>query len=370
MDDAELVAEAREGDLASLSQLWERYRPRVLSIAVAMLGDRDVADEVVQETALVAMSQLDRLRDPHLVGAWLAGIARNLARRRRSRRRADWSWDAVHGGRLPQQWPDSDPGPDELAVLAEAAASVRRAIASLPDGQRDAVELFYLQDRTYREVAHALGIDVNAVKARLHRARRALRPLVTEAPSTPAPPPRKEPAMGDHDRIPMQVRQVRRRTIDGEEQHVVLLEDRDGEELAIWVGPSEGIALALRLTGAQTPRPLTYDATARLVDAAGGRIDEVAVTRLEEGTYIAEATVASDRDTIQVDLRPSDALNLALATGARIYATRTVLDQAKAATASERHPDDFDHAFPDDTDAIAVEIQEQWEQHLQRPTEE
>jgi RNA polymerase sigma factor (sigma-70 family) len=372
MDDAELVAEAREGDLASLSVLWARHRPRVLATARRILGRDDAADEVAQETALVALSQLHRLREPQFVAAWLAGIARNLCRQRlRDARRPEWSWEAVQGGRLPDRWPDPDPSPEELAVRAEAAASVRHAIGGLPDAQRDAVELFYLRDHTYAEVARALGIDVNAVKARLHRARRALRPLVAEAVPTGVPQTRKEAAMGGHERVQMRIRDVRRRTTNGEEQHVVLLEGADGDELAIWVGSSEAIALALRLTGASTPRPLTYDAAVRLIDAAGGRIEEVAVTRLDEGTYFAEATVRSDRGTAQVDLRPSDAMNLALATGADIVATRTVLDQARAAVAdSATHPDDFDAAFPDDADAIAAEIQREWQRHLERLTED
>lgn len=368
MNDGELVAGAREGDLACLEALWTRHRPRVVAIARRMLGDEDAAAEVAQDVALVALTDLGRLRRPELVGAWLAGIARNLCRRRlRGWARPEWSWEAVQGGRLPQQWPDTDLGPDEVAVRAEVTATIRRAVARLPDGQRDAVQLFYLEDRTHREVAEALGIDVNAVKARLHRARRSLRPLVApQAPTRPMrTPDREETPMVDTDRISMEVRDVRRRTVEGDEQHVVLLEQPDGPDLAIWIGMFEAIALALRLAGVTTPRPFTYDTVAELVAAAGGQIREVAITRLEEGTYFAEAAVHSNDGVTLVDLRPSDALNIALTTDAKIVATREVLQAAQAAAESHRHPDDFDSAFPDDATTIATEIQQQWARHLE-----
>lgn len=78
MDDVTLVRLARSGDLAALARLFERHRPRLLAIGRGVLGDEDAVAEVVQETALVALTQLQQLRDPALVGAWLAGIARNL----------------------------------------------------------------------------------------------------------------------------------------------------------------------------------------------------------------------------------------------------------------------------------------------------
>lgn len=84
------------------------------------------------------------------------------------------------------------------------------------------------------------------------------------------------------ERIDLRVRDVRRRRVEGDEQqvvggeqHVVTMESKAGDTVPIWVGPSEAIALALRLTGTSTPRPLTYDTMASLVQAADGRITEV-----------------------------------------------------------------------------------------------
>jgi DNA-directed RNA polymerase specialized sigma24 family protein len=85
-----------------LAVLFERYETRLQALAGALLGDRELARDVVQDTAIVALTGLNQLRNPDLVGAWLSGICRNLCRRQlRSRVRSEWSWTALQGGRVP-----------------------------------------------------------------------------------------------------------------------------------------------------------------------------------------------------------------------------------------------------------------------------
>ena len=357
MDDAVLVRLARDGDLTALAKLLSRHRPRLLAIGRGILGDREAAAEVAQETALVAVTELDRLRNPECAGAWLAGIARNLCRRRlRPRSYEEWSWDSIHGGRVPRDVIDPAPTPEEIVVRDEVVASVVGAVGLLPSGQRDAVRLFYLDDLSYSEVAATLGIEVNAVKARLHRARRSLRPLV--AALSPSPPTtREEPMMTTAESIDLRVRDVRRRRVEEEEQHVVTVESEAGDVVPIWVGPSEAIALALRLAGTPTPRPMTHDTMASLVRAADGRITEVFLTRLQNFTYYAEAVVEGSAGTNRVDLRPSDALNLALTVDVPIRTTRDLLDDVAQGPRSFVYSEDD---FPDDASMIASEIEQQW----------
>jgi bifunctional DNase/RNase len=88
--------------------------------------------------------------------------------------------------------------------------------------------------------------------------------------------------------------------------------------LLIWIGPFEGTALAMSLQGAELPRPGSFQFTAALLAAAGGALQEVRVTRLVEGTFYAEAVVDGAAGRGGVDARPSDALTLALLTGAPI----------------------------------------------------
>lgn len=220
VDDTELVRLTRDGDLAALARLLNRHRPRLLAIGRDIFGDAEAAAEVAQETALVAVTELDRLREPAYAGAWLAGIARNLCRRRlRSRTTRSGRGSRSTEGGCQRDVIDPAPTPEEIVVRDEVVASVAGAVGLLPSSQRAAVRLFYLDELSYREVAATLGIDVNAVKARLHRARRSLQPLV--AALSPHPPSiRPEPMMTTAERIDLRVRDVRRRRVEGDEQQV------------------------------------------------------------------------------------------------------------------------------------------------------
>jgi RNA polymerase sigma factor (sigma-70 family) len=131
--------------------------PGPLRLAARIQRARDAA----QEATVAAMTNLDRLRSPERFGAWFCGIALNVARRWLRQLR-------LESLGLREERASESPGPAEMAEIAEIAARVRGAIAALPDGQRDAVLLFYLQGLNHREVAAELGISIGAVKSRLH----------------------------------------------------------------------------------------------------------------------------------------------------------------------------------------------------------
>src|SRR3954454_4036212 len=92
--DALLVARARNGDADAYTGLFTEHRERLRRACVSVLRDDDVAAEVVQEAALVAWLQLDRLRDPAQFGPWLVGIGRNLALRVARERHVQQRWIA------------------------------------------------------------------------------------------------------------------------------------------------------------------------------------------------------------------------------------------------------------------------------------
>src|SRR6266542_4051220 len=98
--DAELVARVRAGDKAAFGGLIERYRPMALRLAWRILGSNADAEDIVQEACLQAFFSLDRLRAPERFGAWIGGIALNLARMRLRARRAGYSLDDWAGGGL------------------------------------------------------------------------------------------------------------------------------------------------------------------------------------------------------------------------------------------------------------------------------
>ncbi len=101
--------------------------------------------------------------------------------------------------------------------------------------------------------------------------------------------------------------------------HIMVLRERDGDRwLPIWIGPTEATAMALTLEAAETPRPFTYQLATSLVQAAGAHVEEVRITTLTAGVFYAAVTVQGPAGPQEVDARPSDAVNLALVTGAPI----------------------------------------------------
>ena len=173
-----------------------------------------------------------------------------------------------------------------------------------------AVRLHYLAGLTQAQTATQVGTSAGAIRVQLHQARARLRQRLG--------PWRREERMPVDEVtgwVEMRVVDVRRAvaTDDKPERNVVLLEESGGDRrLLIWVGPFEAVALALGLREIDLPRPLTYRFAAGLLAAAGGSLREVRITRLEEGTFYAEAIVDGAAGQRSVDARPSDALTLAL----------------------------------------------------------
>jgi RNA polymerase sigma factor (sigma-70 family) len=350
-DDADLVREALLGAREPFAELVRRHQDMATALAARFLGSEDLARDAVQEAVVAAMTGLDRLRSADRFGPWFCGIALNVSRRWLRQLRAERP-DGTGPDRVP-----AGAGPDELAELADLAARVRAAIASLADGQRDAVFLFYLQGLSHREVAAELGVSVGAVKARLHQARAALAPRLSPLVDT-----QEVKAMTSVTQAPewidVAVSDVLREKGDPDERkHVMVLEAADGRgRMPIWVGPAEAIALVMTLQSVETPRPLTYQLAVNLLQASGARISEARITRLDGGTFYAVLVVDGPQGRQEVDSRPSDAVTLAAVAGAPIRAEARVFAETSVARIPEQ-PDGF---------TGTAELAAETEQRLQR----
>lgn len=115
-----------------------------------------------------------------------------------------------------------------------------------------------------------------------------------------------------------------------QEVHVVTLRSDIGRDVALWVGNFEGHALKLQIDGIKTERPLTYDLMLEAFDRHGIRVVSADVLRIADATFIAELTTESAGGRQVFDCRPSDALNLALRSGAPISVAQGVFDDASA----------------------------------------
>ncbi len=156
-------------------EIYDRYYSRVHGYASSMLRDRAAADDVVQETFLRAQTNLELLREPEKLSAWLFRIAHNLCMdhlRARQSSRVDSAAD-------PECSAACQPSPVERDLERDEMSScVRDKVDSLPANDRAVILLYDLKELSQQQIADVLGIEVGAVKVRLHRARKKLREVL------------------------------------------------------------------------------------------------------------------------------------------------------------------------------------------------
>lgn len=146
-------------------------------MAYAWCHNRHQADDIVQEALTKALRQHEQLRDPAALRGWLYRILFNCWHDQLRERKDQADIDTVDEGELPDRAaPDSDYEQNEIVQR------VRREVARLPAGQREAITLVDLEECSYAEVATILDIPIGTVMSRLSRARATLRDKLKEPP--------------------------------------------------------------------------------------------------------------------------------------------------------------------------------------------
>jgi len=112
-------------------------------------------------------------------------------------------------------------------------------------------------------------------------------------------------------------------------QPIVLLKTAEGNKfLPIWIGHPEAAAILMKLQSATTPRPMTHDLVADMLDQLGAQVVRITVTELRENTFYAQITVQQDGSEVEIDSRPSDAIALAIRADAPIFAADEVIEES------------------------------------------
>ena len=113
------------------------------------------------------------------------------------------------------------------------------------------------------------------------------------------------------------------------QQRVVVLKGKEvNKYLPMWIGPAEGDSIAMKLQGREMLRPMTHDLMDSMIADLGGKVARVVVSELREDMFLGKIVLQRNGTTIERDSRPSDAIALAVRTGASIYAEEDVLDRA------------------------------------------
>lgn len=113
------------------------------------------------------------------------------------------------------------------------------------------------------------------------------------------------------------------------EQQVIMLREVDGERsFPIVIGIFEATSIDRRVKGIHSPRPLTHDLVAAVIDQLGGDLQDIYISELRDHTYFAKLRIRKDGELIEVDCRPSDAIALAVTATVPIYVAEDVLEEA------------------------------------------
>lgn len=189
-DEAQLIQRAKAGDGAAAAEIVERYQRRVYTLCLRLLGNRDDAEEMTQETLVKALTGLERFDGRASFSTWLHRVATNACY---SRLRSE---NVRSRGRVP--WPEvGEPEAasrvkrgDEAVDARHRQRQVAAALDRLQPEQRTVLVLRDVQGLEYEQLAEVLGVPIGTVKSRLFRARIALRELIeAHDPSSTERPP-------------------------------------------------------------------------------------------------------------------------------------------------------------------------------------
>ncbi len=178
-----LIARAKDGDRAALEELLAEVAPMVHRFGVRMCKNAHDADDVLQDTLINLVDHLGDFEGRSSLSSWVFTLARTACARRRRGLKNRPPVDDAHLAHTAA----GEPSPEEGAASHELERAFASALEGLSDEYREVIQLRDVEGLTAPETAEVLGIGVDAVKSRLHRARDALRTAL--APLREAPPP-------------------------------------------------------------------------------------------------------------------------------------------------------------------------------------
>jgi RNA polymerase sigma-70 factor (ECF subfamily) len=183
LPDADVVALAQQGRDAAFRELIRRYERPVFSLIYRMVRDRELAEDLAQDTFIKVLNHIDRYRPEFKLSSWLFKIANNVAIDHLRRRQLDTisidgsphaqTSDAVAATSLDLA-DGQESALDELASR-ELGTAIEQAIGRLRPEYRSCIMLRHVEGRSYEEIAATLDLPLGTVKTYIHRARHELR---------------------------------------------------------------------------------------------------------------------------------------------------------------------------------------------------
>lgn len=174
--DLELVALAKKGDQVAFGKLMSRYRDSIFFMVLKMVHNRDDAEDLTLEAFGKAFNSITNYSADFAFSTWLFKIATNncidfIRKKRLLTTSLDQTTSTEDGEITPIAVRDSASNPEEAMVKEQRAAKIRAAIEQLSPKYRSLIELRYLDELSYEEIAEKLDLPLGTVKAQLFRAK-------------------------------------------------------------------------------------------------------------------------------------------------------------------------------------------------------
>jgi RNA polymerase sigma-70 factor (ECF subfamily) len=184
LDDSGVVAAHLAGDRLAFGELVERYQNRLLNFIYRTTGDRERAEDLVQETFIRVYRHLHRFDQTKKFSTWIYTISSNLAKnelRNRSRNPLVLFQTLMKNrdnDTRPLEWEDNTYRPDDLFRKRHLKSQVDAAVDQLPEHHRTVFILREMEGKTYEEIADITATNLGTVKSRLNRARNNFAQLI------------------------------------------------------------------------------------------------------------------------------------------------------------------------------------------------
>ena len=183
LSDQQLLNSYLSGDKSAISKLIEKHRKRILDYILMMVKDRDVADDVFQETFIKVVRVIDdgRYVDNGKFVSWVMRIAHNQvidyfrqAKQTNSVSESDAGYDLLNSKNF------AEITVEDKMVEEQIAADLRKLIECLPDEQREVVKMRYFSNMSFKEIADFTGVSINTALGRMRYALINLRKIIKE----------------------------------------------------------------------------------------------------------------------------------------------------------------------------------------------
>ena len=178
VSNSELVKKSQLGDKNAFEELVKRHQDLVFSLSFKLTGNRELANDVAQESFIRAWKAIEKFRGDSTFGTWIYRITVNTAWTLRKKAKKHYSLN-IEDTQEPVVI-DEKKDPELVAINSDLSVVLRKALNQIPLEQRIIVELKNIEGRSHKEIADYLDISVTAAKVRLHRAHQKLRNILEE----------------------------------------------------------------------------------------------------------------------------------------------------------------------------------------------